>query len=71
MGTVIRYSNSGSEFFLTYTSTMEVKRVASAIPDYEAHLKGIIEEKNPSVTPEVNPQLRSLLSSFGLSEGEV
>ncbi|EOD1639239.1 hypothetical protein ACJE3J_005679 [Pseudomonas aeruginosa] len=71
VGTVIRYSNSGSEFFLTDTSTMEVKRVASAIPDYEAHLKGIIEEKNPSVTPEVNPQLRSLLSSFGLSEGEV
>ncbi|MHC5348043.1 hypothetical protein [Metapseudomonas furukawaii] len=70
-GTIIRYSNTNAEFSLTDLSAMFIAKVACALPDFEARLKGIIEDKTTSATSDTNPQLRSLLSSFGLSEGEV
>ncbi|WP_080943050.1 hypothetical protein [Pseudomonas fluorescens] len=69
-GTTIRYSNRNSEFNLIDLNTMIIKKVACALPDLEARLKGLIEDKVTSATTDTNPQLRSLLTSFGLSNKE-
>ncbi|MNC67034.1 hypothetical protein D3C75_1174960 [compost metagenome] len=69
-GTTIRYSNRNSEFNLIDLNTMLIKKVACALPDFEARLKGLIEDKVTSATTDTNPQLRSLLTSFGLSNKE-
>ncbi|WP_454843155.1 MULTISPECIES: hypothetical protein [Pseudomonas] len=71
VGTVIRYSNNNAEFSLTDLNTMIITKVACALPDFEARLKGVIEDKTARTASDANPELRSLLSSFGLSEGEV
>lgn len=71
VGTIIRYSNNNANFNLTDLNTMTITKVACALPDSEGRLKGIIEAKTTSATPDTNPRLRSLFSSFGLSEGEV
>ncbi|MDA0423791.1 MULTISPECIES: hypothetical protein [Stutzerimonas stutzeri group] len=71
VGTMIRYSNKNSEFSLTDLNTKIITKVACALPDFEARLKGIIEDKTARTASDANPELRSLLSSFGLSEGEV
>lgn len=68
-GTVIRYSNSKAEFSLTDLHTKIITKVACALPDHEGRLKRIIEDKITSAAPSANPQLHSLLSSFGLPEG--
>ncbi len=70
VGTIIRYSSTDAEFSLTDLNTMLIKKNACALPDFEGRLKGIIEAKTTNATSDTNPQLRSLLSSFGLSEGE-
>lgn len=69
-GTTIRYSNKDSEFNLIDLNTKVVKKVSCALPDYEARLRGLIEDKATSSNTDTNPQLRSLLSSFGLSNKE-
>ncbi len=71
VGTMIRYSDKNSEFSLTDLNTKIITKVACALPDFEARLKGIIEDKTARTASDANPELRSLLSSFGLSEGEV
>ncbi|MNP70311.1 hypothetical protein D3C76_1665290 [compost metagenome] len=71
VGTIIRYSNNNAEFSLTDLNTMIITTVACALPDFEARLKGVIEDKTAITASDANPELRSLLSSFGLSEGEV
>lgn len=70
IGTIIRYSSANAEFSLTDLNKKLINKVACALPDFEGRLKGIIEAKTTSSTSDTNPQLRSLLSSFGLSEGE-
>lgn len=71
VGTIISYSNNSANFNLTDLNTMMITEVACALPDSEGRLKGIIEDQATNVGSDSNPQLRSLLSSFGLSEGEV
>jgi hypothetical protein len=70
VGTTIRYSNKDSEFNLIDLNTMVIKKVACALPDYEARLRGLIEGKATNSNMDTNPQLRSLLSSFGLNNKE-
>lgn len=70
VGTTIRYSNKDSEFNLIELNTMVIKKVACALPDYEERLRGLIEDKVTSSKTDTNPQLRSLLSSFGLNNKE-
>ncbi|EJM84474.1 hypothetical protein [Pseudomonas sp. GM67] len=70
-GTTIRYSNRNSEFNLIDLSTMVITKVACALPNFETRLKGLIEDKATSASADTNPQLRSLLSSFGLNNKEV
>ncbi|WP_429520496.1 hypothetical protein [Pseudomonas sp. 2725] len=70
-GTTIRYSNKDSEFNLIDLDTMVIKRVACALPNFEAHLKNLFVGEGMNATADTNPQLRSLLSSFGLSDKEV
>ncbi|WP_390482940.1 hypothetical protein [Pseudomonas guariconensis] len=71
IGAIIRYSSTNAEFSLTDLNTMIIQKVSCALPDFEGRLKRIIEDKTASETSDTNPQLRSLLSSFGLSEGEI
>ncbi|WP_312938378.1 hypothetical protein [Stutzerimonas nitrititolerans] len=71
VGTIISYSNSTAKFNLTNLNSKAITTVASALPDFEGRLKGIIEGQTARVTSDSNPDLRSLLSSFGLSEGVV
>lgn len=70
VGTTIRYSNKDSEFNLIDLNTKVIKKVSCALPDYEARLRGLIEDKATSSNTDTNPQLRSLLSSFGLNNKE-
>lgn len=67
VGTTIRYSKKDSEFNLIDLNTKLIKKVSCALPDYEERLRGLIEDKVTSSNTEPNPQLRSLLSSFGLN----
>lgn len=69
-GTVIRYTNTSAEFNLTDLKTMVVTKVSAALPNHESELTEIVEARKPSLTTEPNSQLRLLLSSFGLAEGE-
>ena len=69
-GTTIRYSNRNSEFNLIDLSTKAIKKVACALPNFEARLKALIEDKGQSAKTDTNPELRSLLSSFGLANKE-
>lgn len=71
VGTIIRYLNTSAEFSLTDLNIMTTTKIACALPDSEGRLKGIIEDKAASSTSGINSQLYSLLSSFGLSEGDV
>ena len=70
-GTTIRYSNRNSEFNLIDLSTKAIKKIACALPNFEARLKDLIEAKGTNAKNDTNPQLRSLLSSFGLTNKEV
>lgn len=70
-GMTIRYSNKDSEFNLIDLDTMVIKRVACALPNFEARLKSLIEDEGINATADTNPHLRSLFSSFGLSDKEV
>ncbi|QJC81303.1 hypothetical protein [Pseudomonas umsongensis] len=70
-GTVIRYSNKNSEFNLIDLNTMVITKVTCALPNFEARLKVLIDDNVTSATTDTNPQLRSLFSSFGLSDKEV
>lgn len=67
-GLVIRYSPKTFEFHLTDTNTRETRKLQCAIPDFESALGGLIAEQTADPTPRANPPLRSLLSSFGLTE---
>lgn len=67
-GLIIRYSPKTSEFHLTDTNTKETRKLQCAIQDFENTLGGLIAEQTAGTAPSANPQLRSLLSSFGLSE---
>ena len=67
-GLVIRYAPKTSEFHLTDTNTKETRKLQYAIPDFENTLGGLIAEQTADTAPSTNPQLRSLLSSFGLTE---
>ena len=71
VGTTIRYSKKDSEFNLIDLSTKVIKKASCALPDYEARLKGLIEDKSTNSNTDTNPQLRYLLSSFGLNNKEV
>ncbi|WLI04539.1 hypothetical protein PSH66_18190 [Pseudomonas sp. FP597] len=70
-GMTIRYSNKKSEFSLVDLNSMVIKKTACALPDFEACLSGIIESKVANAKSDINPELSSLLSSFGLSDKEV
>ncbi|MQT81859.1 hypothetical protein [Pseudomonas helleri] len=70
-GTTIRYSSKKSEFNLIDLDTMAIKSVACALPNFETRLKNLIENDGMNATANTNPQLRSLFSSFGLSDKEV
>jgi len=70
-GMTIRYSNKNAEFSLIDLNSMVIKKIASAIPDFEAGLNGIIESKLATAKSDNNPELSSLLSSFGLSDMDV
>ncbi|MCH2341315.1 hypothetical protein ACGFZ7_02100 [Pseudomonas sp. NPDC047963] len=69
-GTLIRYSNTTSEFILTNIKTMAITKVALVLPVFEERLKRIIEAQGVKPISALNPQLYSLLSSFGL-DGKV
>jgi hypothetical protein len=69
-GTMVRYVNATSEFKLTDLNTMIVTTVASALPNHDDALKALISSQNASSTIDKNPQLTSLLLSFGLGGGE-
>lgn len=70
-GTTIRYSNRNSEFNLIDLSTKVIKKIACVLPNFEVRLKGSIEDKGTNAATDTNPQLRSLLSSFGLANKEL
>ncbi|EJM53567.1 hypothetical protein PMI29_05755 [Pseudomonas sp. GM49] len=70
LGTTIRYSNKSSQFHLVDLQTMVITKVACALPDFETRLRDVIESGVASVSAHVNPDLCSLLSSFGLSDKE-
>jgi hypothetical protein len=67
-GLLIRYSPKASEFHLTDTNTKETRKLQCAIPDFEHTLGGLIAQQTADTAPRANPQLRSLLSSFGFTE---
>lgn len=69
-GTVIRFSKGKSEFSLIELNSNIITRVACAIPNTEARLKRLLEHKSQNTEHSCNPQLHSLLSTFGLSEKE-
>lgn len=70
-GTVIRYSNKNSEFNLIDLNTMVITKATCALPNFEARLKVLIDDNVTSASTDTNPQLRSLFSSFGLSDKEI
>lgn len=70
-GTIIRYSSANGEFDLIDLNTKNIKKVICALPNSELHLKKIIEDQAAGVTSITNKQLRSILSTFGLSDEEV
>lgn len=70
VGATIRYSNKDFEFNLIDLNTKVIRKVACALPDYEARLRGLIEDKVINSDMDTNPQLHSLLSSFGLNNKE-
>ena len=71
VGTVIRYSNIGSEFVLSDLDTKNITKVSCARPDSEAQLKHICESNTSVSVSSANPQLRSILSTFGLSDEDI
>ncbi|MEH6671709.1 hypothetical protein [Halopseudomonas sp.] len=71
IGTIIQYSNTKCEFRLTDLETMALTRVAPELPKPEDRLAAVIESRVARPTADANPQLRSLLTSFGLSGEEM
>ncbi|EJO5753576.1 hypothetical protein NRR22_003675 [Salmonella enterica] len=67
-GFIIRYSAKKSEFYLSNLQTKEVSNYKCVLPDFEGALKLQIESRSDNGDSNVNPQLQSLLLSFGLSE---
>lgn len=67
-GSIIRFSSPTSEFHTTDPITKEIKKIQCAIPDFEDKLRSLIAEQTTDTTSGANPQLQSLLSSFGLSD---
>ncbi|MNL26704.1 hypothetical protein D3C87_1482480 [compost metagenome] len=70
-GMTIRYSSKNAEFSLIDLNSMVIKKIASALPDFEACLNGIIESKLATAKSDNNAELSSLLSSFGLFDMDV
>lgn len=69
-GTIVRYSENMREFNLSDLNTKSITRVSCALPNPEDRLQQILKQKNQHAAPTPNPQLLSLLSSFGLSTSE-
>lgn len=69
-GTVIRYSESKMEFNLIELNTNNITKVSCALPDSEGRLKRLLEQMSQSAEHRHNPQLHSLLSTFGLAGKE-
>lgn len=67
-GFIIRYSAKKSEFYLSNLQTKEVSNYKCVLPDFDGALKLQIESRSDNGGSNVNPQLQSLLLSFGLSE---
>lgn len=67
-GSIVRFSSPTGEFQITDPITKEITKIQCAIPDYEGKLRGLIAEQSADTTSSKNPELHSLLSSFGLSE---
>lgn len=67
-GTIIRYSNNENQFQLTDLHTKRITKVACDLPDPEDSLKRLLARKKSSAKTCENPQLQSLLTSFGLAE---
>ena len=67
-GSIIRFSSPTGEFHITDPITKEMKKIKCAIPDFEGRLRGLIAEQTANPTSSTNPQLQSLLSSFGLCD---
>lgn len=68
VGTIIRYSNIDSEFVLSDLDTRNITKVSCTLPDFGAQLKHICESNTSVSVSSANPQLRSILSTFGLSD---
>lgn len=66
VGTIIRYSNSQSEFNLTDLKTSVTTKVTCALPDCEEMLQRVLENSSAGTSANPNAPLRSLLASFGL-----
>lgn len=69
-GSIIRFSSPTGEFHITDPITKAIKKIQCAIPDFESRVRGLIAEQTANPTSFINPQLQSLLSSFGLSDKE-
>ncbi len=67
-GVVVRYSPKTSEFHITDAGSSETQRLPCLIPDFESELAGLLAPQTAEAQSDVNPALRSLLSTFGLSD---
>ena len=67
-GSIIRYSPKTSEFHITDAEVRSTRRVTCQIPDFNDELRGVLEQRNVGAEPNANPELHSLLASFGLSD---
>lgn len=70
-GSIIQFSSPTGGFHITDPITKEIKKVQCAVPDFESKMRSLISEKIPETTSSDNPQLQSLLLSFGLSDKAV
>ncbi|PCC99037.1 hypothetical protein [Halopseudomonas pelagia] len=69
-GTIIRYSPGASEFHVTDVDTKKCTKSHCHLPDVEEELRILLTDQSDDKSSTSNPQLISLLSTFGLSGGE-
>lgn len=67
-GSIIRFSSPTGEFHINDPILKGTKKIQCSIPDFEGKLRGLIAEQTADTPSSANPQLQSLLSSFGLSD---
>ena len=70
-GSIIRYSSNEQGFHISDLPSRTIALVKCATPDLEAKLNRLLEQRNANPPPNANPQLQSLLSTFGISSKEL